>query len=223
MTSTVGDCRCGLRAALRLASPDIKPNGMIVDEYVFNGFGCSGKNISPALSWSGAPTGTKSFAVLVHDPDAPTGGAGWWHWLVVNIPANVTRTQEGRRQGRWLEPAARSRADHHRLRWLGRPLPTGGRQGAPLQLHRARAERREARSAQGGDRLARRLHGQRELDRQGDADRPIRPTEVASPLNVNHRPEHREGAPHSRPFRQSVRPDRPVWHPSGPPFSPTSR
>jgi|SRR5712664_4643373 len=50
---------------LKLASPDIKPNGMIAEEQVFNGFGCSGKNVSPALSWSGAPKGTKSFALLV--------------------------------------------------------------------------------------------------------------------------------------------------------------
>src|SRR5260370_40465276 len=79
---------------LKLASPDIKPNGMIAEEQVFNGFGCSGKNVSPALSWSGAPKGTKSFALLVHDPDAPTGGAGWWHWLVANIPANVSELKK---------------------------------------------------------------------------------------------------------------------------------
>jgi Raf kinase inhibitor-like YbhB/YbcL family protein len=80
---------------LKLASPDIKPNGMIAEEQVFNGFGCSGKNVSPGLAWSGAPKGTKSFALLVHDPDAPTGGAGWWHWLVVNIPASVTELKKG--------------------------------------------------------------------------------------------------------------------------------
>lgn len=73
-----------------LTSPDIQPNGPIAIEQVFNGFGCSGQNISPALAWSGAPAGTKSFALLCHDPDAPTGGAGWWHWLVANIPASAT-------------------------------------------------------------------------------------------------------------------------------------
>jgi Raf kinase inhibitor-like YbhB/YbcL family protein len=51
--------------------------------------GCTGANQSPALSWSGAPAGTKSFALTVYDPDAPTG-SGWWHWVVYNIPANVT-------------------------------------------------------------------------------------------------------------------------------------
>jgi len=73
-----------------LSSPDIAPNGPIAMEQVFNGFGCSGQNISPALAWTGAPEGVKSYALLCHDPDAPTGGAGWWHWLVVNIPASAT-------------------------------------------------------------------------------------------------------------------------------------
>jgi len=77
------------RARFKLVSPDIRPNGPIAMEQVFNGFGCSGQNVSPALKWSGAPEDTKSFALLVHDPDAPTGGAGWWHWLVVNIPASA--------------------------------------------------------------------------------------------------------------------------------------
>jgi Raf kinase inhibitor-like YbhB/YbcL family protein len=82
------------RAAFKLMSPDIRPNGPIAMEQVFNGFGCSGQNLSPGLGWSGAPEGTKSFALLVHDPDAPTGGAGWWHWLVVNIPASATQLRK---------------------------------------------------------------------------------------------------------------------------------
>lgn len=78
-----------------LRSPEIKVNATIKDDQVFNGFGCSGKNISPTLEWQGAPKGAKSFALLVHDPDAPTGGAGWWHWVVVNIPADTNRLESG--------------------------------------------------------------------------------------------------------------------------------
>ncbi len=89
------------RAQFELMSPDIRPNGPIAMEQVYNGFGCSGENVSPALAWSGAPENTKSFALLVHDPDAPTGGAGWWHWLVVNIPtsANQLRKNAGKSDG----------------------------------------------------------------------------------------------------------------------------
>ncbi len=56
---------------------------------VFNGFGCKGDNISPHLSWENAPKGTKSFAITMYDPDAPTG-SGWWHWLVFDIEKNTS-------------------------------------------------------------------------------------------------------------------------------------
>ena len=75
-------------AGFKLSSPELKGNQMMPKSFEFNGFGCSGENKSPALVWSGAPKGTKSFALTVYDPDAPTG-SGWWHWVVINIPANV--------------------------------------------------------------------------------------------------------------------------------------
>lgn len=81
-------------SAFTLSSPTIKHNSFLTEEQVFNGFGCSGKNISPALKWNAVPKGTKSFAITVYDPDAPTG-SGWWHWVVYNIPANVTELPKG--------------------------------------------------------------------------------------------------------------------------------
>jgi Raf kinase inhibitor-like YbhB/YbcL family protein len=73
-------------AGLTLTSPDL--GGQLTETQVFSGFGCSGGNVSPALEWTGAPGRTKSFAVTMYDPDAPTG-SGWWHWLVFNIPADT--------------------------------------------------------------------------------------------------------------------------------------
>ena len=81
-------------ADFTLRSPTIAPGARLTDAQVFNGFGCTGQNISPALTWSGAPAGTKSYAVTVYDPDAPTG-SGWWHWVVYNLPATVTELPQG--------------------------------------------------------------------------------------------------------------------------------
>lgn len=73
----------------RLTSPDVTEGGKIKAEQILRGLGCNGGNISPALHWSGAPPGTKSFAVTLFDPDAEVG-RGWWHWIIYDIPANVT-------------------------------------------------------------------------------------------------------------------------------------
>lgn len=77
-----------------LSSPTVKPGSTLTQDQVFNGFGCTGKNISPALVWGGAPKETRSFAVTVYDPDAPTG-SGWWHWVAYNIPADARELAEG--------------------------------------------------------------------------------------------------------------------------------
>lgn len=63
--------------------------GQATNKQFANVFGCHGDNISPQLSWENAPAGTQSFAVTIYDKDAPTG-SGFWHWLIFNIPANVT-------------------------------------------------------------------------------------------------------------------------------------
>lgn len=74
-----------------LKSNELK--GQITNKQVFSGFSCSGENISPGLSWENAPKGTKSFAITVYDPDAPTG-SGWWHWLVFNISEKIGAIKE---------------------------------------------------------------------------------------------------------------------------------
>ncbi len=81
--------------AMQLTSPAFKSGATIPVEYSYSGYGCSGHNTSPALTWSGwAPQGTKSFALTMFDPDARQG-TGWWHWVVFNIPADVTALQAG--------------------------------------------------------------------------------------------------------------------------------
>ena len=75
-----------------VASNSFKDGDYLPSDFILSsdfGFGCAGRNRSPHLKWSGAPEGTKSFAVTCYDPDAPTG-SGFWHWLLVNIPANVS-------------------------------------------------------------------------------------------------------------------------------------
>lgn len=77
---------------LTLESPQLTPGGEMSAAQVFNGFGCAGANISPKLVWKGVPSGTKSFALTVYDPDAPTG-SGWWHWVIFNIPVGVSELE----------------------------------------------------------------------------------------------------------------------------------
>ena len=81
----------GISAAgeFQLTSPTIKPKQTIGKTHVFDGFGCTGDNVSPELRWANAPKGTKSFAVTMYDPDAPTG-SGWWHWVIFNIPEDIS-------------------------------------------------------------------------------------------------------------------------------------
>jgi Raf kinase inhibitor-like YbhB/YbcL family protein len=126
-TALMGAATLVQAAGFKLESPDIKANAMIDKKFEFNGFGCSGENKSPALKWSGAPKDTKSFAVTVYDPDAPTG-SGWWHWSVINIPANVTelKPDAGNASGANLPQGAKHvRIDYGVAGWGGVCPPEG--------------------------------------------------------------------------------------------------
>lgn len=127
--TVLGVCFAHVTAAadFTLTSSDVRAGGSISEQHVLNGFGCQGGNISPALSWTGAPADTKSFAVTVYDPDAPTG-SGWWHWVVFNIPANVTQLPRnaGDPQAKMLPAGSiQSRTDFGKPGYGGPCPPTG--------------------------------------------------------------------------------------------------
>ncbi|GLS02870.1 kinase inhibitor [Chitiniphilus shinanonensis] len=81
-------------ADFTLTSSDAPAESTLSDKQVYIGYGCNGGNTSPALKWQGAPAGTQSYALVLHDPDAPVAG-GWYHWIVYNIPAGVTALPTG--------------------------------------------------------------------------------------------------------------------------------
>ncbi|ASK69110.1 hypothetical protein CF168_09605 [Shewanella bicestrii] len=91
----------------QVTSSDIKNSQELGKAFIQNGSGCTGDDISPQLSWSGEPIDTKSFAVTVYDPDAPTG-SGWWHWTLVNIPNTVhsLKSDTGNRNGKNIPTGA---------------------------------------------------------------------------------------------------------------------
>jgi Raf kinase inhibitor-like YbhB/YbcL family protein len=115
-------------AQFTVSSSDFSAGGMLGDEQAFNAGGCTGKNVSPQLRWSGAPAGTRSFALLLHDPDAPTGGAGWWHWIAFDIPAATTELAKGagKADGSAMPRGAGTVANDYGLPGYGGPCPPEG-------------------------------------------------------------------------------------------------
>jgi Raf kinase inhibitor-like YbhB/YbcL family protein len=94
----------GVKAnGLVLSSAQFQNGGALGLEQVGSGNGCTGGNLSPALSWTGAPDKTVSYALTAYDPDAPTG-SGFWHWIVYNIPASVTGLDTGAGSGTFTLP-----------------------------------------------------------------------------------------------------------------------
>jgi Raf kinase inhibitor-like YbhB/YbcL family protein len=109
----------------KVTAPDLVSKGRITLAHVFNGMGCNGQNISPALEWANAPVGTKSFAVTIYDPDAPTG-SGWWHWVMYNIPADATGLAAGAGNGRNAPRGSAQGATDFGTKGYGGPCPPVG-------------------------------------------------------------------------------------------------
>lgn len=107
-----------------LTSPDITEGHFMAKAQEFDGFGCNGQNISPALNWQNAPADTKSFAVTVFDPDAPTC-SGFWHWLVTDIPAAATGLAQGAGKGN-LPPGCRTFTNDYGSKAFGGACPPEG-------------------------------------------------------------------------------------------------
>jgi Raf kinase inhibitor-like YbhB/YbcL family protein len=109
----------------RVTMPDLSARGRITAAHVYNGMGCTGQNISPAIEWSNAPAGTRSFAVTAYDPDAPTG-SGWWHWVMYNIPADATGLQAGAGNGRNAPRGSQQGNTDFGSKGYGGPCPPPG-------------------------------------------------------------------------------------------------
>ncbi|NMN98655.1 YbhB/YbcL family Raf kinase inhibitor-like protein [Antrihabitans stalactiti] len=77
-----------------LTSEDVTDGQPLPNDQVSGIMGAGGRDISPQLSWSGFPPETKSFAVTIYDPDAPTA-SGFWHWVVANVPGSTTSLPRG--------------------------------------------------------------------------------------------------------------------------------
>ena len=110
--------------AFELRSPSFAPNGSILTKYT-----CEGDDISPPLTWSGAPAATKSFALIVDDPDAPDPKAPkmtFVHWVLYNTPAATTELAEGAAKGA-LPPGTRTGINDYKRAGYNGPCPPIGR------------------------------------------------------------------------------------------------
>ncbi|RNI24681.1 YbhB/YbcL family Raf kinase inhibitor-like protein [Flexivirga caeni] len=114
-------------AALTVTSESFADGDPLPDEQVFDDWGFSGGNTSPQLSWSGAPEGTTGYVVTCFDPDAPTP-SGFWHWLLLGIPADVTSLPAGAGSGTDLPSGAfHVRNDFGNKAYGGAAPPAGDR------------------------------------------------------------------------------------------------
>ena len=120
---------CAGEPGFHVASAALHDGDALPLAQVYKGSGCDGGNRSPALAWSGAPEGTRSYAVTMFDPDAPTGH-GWWHWLAYDLPAQVQSLPEnaGSTRGEALPAGVRqTRNDFGGIGYGGACPPAGGK------------------------------------------------------------------------------------------------
>jgi Raf kinase inhibitor-like YbhB/YbcL family protein len=111
-------------SGLQLTSSDVQEGKGLGAAQVFKGYGCTGGNASPALTWRNLPAGTKSVAVTVFDPDAPTG-SGFWHWLVYDIPAGASGLPAGATAATLPKGAVQGKNDFGLAEYCGACPPAG--------------------------------------------------------------------------------------------------
>lgn len=115
------------RPSFDLVSDDIEDGVEMNRDQVANVMGYDGGNLSPHLRWSGCPENTRSFAITIHDPDAPTG-SGFWHWSVCNVPASCRELPSGAGNAEALElppGAVTLRNDAGTYGYVGAAPPVG--------------------------------------------------------------------------------------------------
>lgn len=111
--------------SMTLTSQDVREGARVPQEHVYGA--CNGNNVSPALSWSGAPAATKSFAITMFDPDAPRQG-GWWHWIAFGIPpaSHALARDAGKADGSGMPKGALQATNDYGEVGYGGPCPPPG-------------------------------------------------------------------------------------------------
>ncbi len=91
---------------------------------MFNSYGCTGQNVSPNVAWEGAPSSAQSFAVTIFDPDAKDHG--WYHWLIVDIPASEHQLATGTGNSASLPLGMKQTKNDFGVAGYGGPCPPPG-------------------------------------------------------------------------------------------------